>query len=61
MPIVFDLQLADLPVQNIDLRVAGRIPRRRTTALENARRTVQQLLLPVVNLVRMDPENETVG
>src|SRR5207302_1451451 len=27
-----------------------------TAALENARRTVQQLLLPVVDLVRMNPE-----
>ena len=39
--IVFDLQLADLPVQNIDSRLARWIPRRRTTALENARRAVQ--------------------
>src|SRR5947209_9045190 len=54
--IVFDLQLADLPVQKIDLRLVGCPLRRRTAALENARGTVQQLLLPVVDLVRMNPE-----
>ena len=53
--IVFDLQLADLPVQMIDLGlIAGSLCRR--AALEDAHRTVQQLLLPVVDLVRMDPE-----
>src|SRR5271168_359424 len=53
--IIFDLQLADLPVQMIDLRlIAGSL--RRTTTLEDACRTVQQLLLPVVDLVRVDPE-----
>src|SRR5271154_6516811 len=39
----------------IDLRLmAGSL--RRTTTLEDACRTVQQLLLPVVDLVRVDPE-----
>src|SRR5438105_15886301 len=53
--IIFDLQLADLPVQMIDLGlIAGSL--RRTTTLEDACRTVQQLLLPVVDLVRVDPE-----
>src|SRR5215470_1317725 len=53
--IVFDLQLADLPVQKIDLGfVDGSL--RRSAALEDARRTVQQLLLPVVDLVRVDPK-----
>ena len=54
--IVFDLQLANLPVQNINLRCAGRILRCGAAAFENARRSVQQLLLPVVDLVRIDPE-----
>jgi hypothetical protein len=53
--IVFDLQLADLPVQNIDLCLAGRT-RRRRAAVENARGAVEKLLLPVVDLVRMNPE-----
>src|SRR5947208_4281936 len=53
--IIFDLQLANLPVQNIDLGVIAGSLRRRTT-LEDACRTVQQLLLPVVDLVRVDPE-----
>src|SRR5437660_6204209 len=53
--IIFDLQLADLPVQKIDLGVIAGSLRRRTT-LEDACRTVQQLLLPVVDLVRVDPE-----
>src|SRR6516165_9940321 len=53
--ISFDLQLPDLPVQMIDLGLmAGSL--RRTTTLEDACRTVQQLLLPVVELVRVDPE-----
>src|SRR6516165_2168747 len=53
--IVFDLQLTDLPVQKIGLGfVDGSL--RRSAALEDARRTVQQLLLPVVDLVRMDPK-----
>src|SRR5438067_3060419 len=56
--IIFDLQLADLPVQMIDLGlIAGSL--RRTTTLEDACRTVQQLLLPVVDLVRVDPELPT--
>ena len=51
--IVFDLQLAYLPVQKIDLGfVDGSL--RRSAALEDARRTVQQLLLPVVDLVRVE-------
>src|SRR5436190_10158422 len=53
--IIFDLQLADLPIQKIDLGVIAGSLRRRTT-LEDACRTVQQLLLPVVDLVRVDPE-----
>jgi hypothetical protein len=48
--IIFDLQLADLPIQKIDLRFIGGSLRRRA-ALEDAHRTVQQLLLPVVDLV----------
>src|SRR5213079_173691 len=53
--IIFDLQLAVLPVQKIDLGVIAGSLRRRTT-LEDACRSVQQLLLPVVDLVRVDPE-----
>ena len=53
--IVFDLQLADLPVQKIDLGLIDRSLRRSAT-LENARGTLQQLLLPAVNLVRVDPK-----
>src|SRR5438477_3250901 len=53
--IIFDLQLADLPVQKIDLGIVAGSLRRRTT-LEDACRTIQQLLLPVVDLVRVDPE-----
>src|SRR2546423_7868489 len=53
--IIFDLQLADLPVQKIDLRFIGGSLRRRA-ALEDAHRTIQQLLLPVVDLVRVHPE-----
>src|SRR5438105_2413695 len=53
--IVFDLQLADLPVQKIDLRFIGGSLRRRAT-LEDAHRTIQQLLLPVVDLVRVHPK-----
>ncbi len=52
--IVFDLQLADLAVQNIDLRLAGHTLRWRAATLKNARRAVEQLLLPVVDLVRMN-------
>ena len=53
---IFDLQLADLPVQKIKLPLAGSPLRRRTAALEDARRAVQQLLLPVVDPVRMNAE-----
>src|SRR5205814_1572233 len=53
--IIFDLQLADLPVQKIDLGLIGGSLRRRA-AVEDAHRTIQQLLLPVVDLVRVDPE-----
>ena len=53
---LFDLQLTDLPVQNIDLCLAGRTLRRRAATLENTRRAVQQLLLPIVDLVWMDPK-----
>src|SRR6202040_2594487 len=49
--IVFDLQLADLPVQNI---VGGAL--RHAAALENAGGAIQQLLLPAIDLVRMNPE-----
>src|SRR6516162_9360279 len=53
--IIFDLQLADLPVQKIDLSfTGGSLPRR--AALENTHRTIQQLLLPVVDLVRVHPK-----
>src|SRR4029077_6617936 len=54
--IVFDLQLANLPVQKIDLPLAGHTLDRCAAAFENARSPVQQLLLPVVDLVRMNPE-----
>ena len=47
--IVFDLQLANLPIQNINLL------RCCAAAFENARRSVQQLLLPGVELVRVNP------
>src|SRR5207253_5212966 len=53
--IIFDLQLADLPVQKVDPDIVGGSLRRRS-ALENAQRIVQQLLLPVVDLVRVDLE-----
>ena len=54
--IIFDLQLADLPVQNIDLGfVDGSL--RRSPVLEDAGHTVEQLLLPVVDMVWMDPKN----
>src|ERR1700681_3782032 len=53
--IVLDLQLANLSIQKIDLSfIDGSL--RRSSTLEDARRTVQQLLLPVVDLVGMDPE-----
>src|SRR6516165_5609626 len=54
--IVFDLQLANLPVQKIDLRLAGHTLGCCAAAFENACRPVQQLLLPVVDLVRMNAE-----
>src|SRR6516164_5579206 len=54
--IVFDLQLTNLAVQKIDLRLADRSLCRRAAALENAHRPIEQLLLPVVDLVRMNPE-----
>src|SRR6266404_137557 len=53
--IVFDLQLTDLPVQNIDLRLVGGALRH-AAALENAGGAIQQLLLPAIDLVRMNPE-----
>src|SRR5438132_2095427 len=53
--IVFDFQLADLPVQNIYLRLVGSA-RRHAAALENAGGAIQQLLLPAIDLVRMNPE-----
>src|SRR5215831_8150702 len=53
--IIFDLQLADLPVQKVDLRFIGG-SLRRCAALEDAHRTIEQLLLPVVDLVRVHPE-----
>src|SRR6476659_11215886 len=53
--IVFDLQLADLPVQNIDLSLAGR-SLGQAAALKNTRGAIQQPLLPIGDLVRMDPE-----
>src|ERR1700737_727126 len=45
--IFFDLQLADLPVQNIDLRLVGGALRH-AAALENAGGAIQQLLLPAI-------------
>ena len=51
----FDLQLANLPVPNINLRGTGPILRCGAAAFENARRSVQQLLLPGVDLVRVNP------
>src|SRR5258707_9687903 len=53
--IVFDLQLADLPIKKIDLLLAGRSLRCRDAAVEDARGAVQQLLLPGVDLVRSNP------
>jgi hypothetical protein len=53
--IIFDLQLADLPVQNIDLSLAGR-SLGQAAALKNTRGAIQQPLLPIGDLVRMDPE-----
>src|ERR1700726_4136626 len=53
--IVFDFQLADLPVQNIDLRLVGGALRHAAT-LENAGGAIQQLLLPAIDLVRMNPD-----
>jgi hypothetical protein len=47
--------LADLPVQDIDLPLAGRALGQ-AAALKNTRGAVQQLLLPIVDLVRMNPE-----
>jgi hypothetical protein len=54
--IVFDLQLTDLPIPKIDRRRAGHPLGRRAVARKNPRGAVQQPLLPVVDLVRMDPE-----
>src|SRR5262249_44418934 len=54
--IVFDLQLTDLPVEKINLRLAGGSFCRRGTPLEHTRRAVQHLLLPVIDLGRMNPE-----
>jgi len=48
--------MADLPVQNIDLGLAG-CSLRRTAGLEHPRRAVQQLLLPVIDLVGMNPNS----
>src|SRR6516225_896424 len=53
--IVCDLQLANLPVQEVDLGLVDGC-RRPSTSLEDARRTVQELLLPVIDLVRVNPE-----
>src|SRR5260370_13906509 len=53
--IIFDLQLANLPIQKIDLSLIDASLRPSAT-LEDARRTLQQMLLPVVNLVEIDPE-----
>ena len=53
--IVFDLQLANLPIQDIDLCLAGPTLGR-ATAVKNTGRAVQQLLFPIVDLVRMNPE-----
>src|SRR6202048_3049782 len=53
--IVFDFQLTDLPVQNIDLRLGGVAPRH-AAPLETAGGAIQQLLLPAIDLVRMNPE-----
>src|SRR5262249_52632981 len=53
--IVFDLQLANLTVQNINLCGAGRILRCSAAAFENAPRAIQQLLLPGADLVRVNP------
>src|SRR5262249_28493956 len=51
-----DLQLTNLPIEKINLRLAGRSLCRRAAAVKHARRAVQQLLLPIVDLVRMNPE-----
>jgi hypothetical protein len=47
--------MANLPVQKIKPRRAGRILRCCAAAFENPRRAVQQLLLPRLVLVRMNP------
>jgi hypothetical protein len=52
----FRPQLANLPVQKIDLRLTGHTLDRCAATFENTRRSVQQLLLPVVDLVRMNAE-----
>ena len=39
-----------------DLRLVGRPLCSQTTAFENARSTLQRLLLPILDLVWMDPE-----
>jgi hypothetical protein len=51
MAIVFDLQLTNLPVEKINLGLADLTLPRGGAALENPRRAVQQLLLPVVDLI----------
>src|ERR1700748_814523 len=53
--IVLDLQLANLPVQKVDLGLINGCLRR-SASLEDARRTIQQLLLPVIDLVRVNSE-----
>jgi hypothetical protein len=47
--------MANLPVQDVDLGLTDGCLRR-STSLEDARRTVQQPLLPVIDLVRVNPE-----
>src|SRR5467141_3993245 len=56
--IVFDLQLADLPVQNIDLRLVGGALRH-AAALENAGGAIQQLLLPAYRSGSDEPRNDS--
>jgi hypothetical protein len=48
------LQLANLPIQDIDLCLAGPALGR-ATAVKNTGPAVRQLRLPIVDLVRMNP------
>src|SRR5205823_11109850 len=53
--VIFDLQLADLAVQDIDLCLAGSALSQ-AAALKNTRAAVQELLFPIVDLIGVNPE-----